>query len=128
MFWLLLLLAVVLAVLEVLASRRNRAVRSSGQAGPRWNAAHRWRWAFGVPLAVASVFVSYPAAGATETYWVTGFPFMAAAFDQAGRDYVGPFTPFAFAANAAIWFFFPSLFLWGWTWFVRRSSPGEISN
>lgn len=127
MFWLMPIIGLALASIEALAARHNRATRASGETTPSWVTVHRWRWVVGIPFAVLSAFVIYPMSGATESYRVMGFPFMVAVFDQAGRDYVGPFTPFAFAANTAVWYFLPHLFLWAWALLIRHTSRGAGS-
>lgn len=78
-----------------------------GMAHSKWQQAYRWRWLIGIPFAVASAFIIYPMAGETEAYKVMGFPLFVAAFYEAGRDYVGPFTGPFFIGNAVIWYFLP---------------------
>jgi hypothetical protein len=113
-------LAIILGALEILAERANsRTRRYISAKHPRWAVVHRWRWALGVVLGIASVFVFYPLTGGDGVYRIFGFPFMTVAFDAAGSDYVGPLTPAALLANGGLWFFLPSLFLWCWGWAIR---------
>jgi hypothetical protein len=121
MFWLLMLAGLVVVAAEVFAGRRNLRTRKAGHAGTSWLVLYRWRYLVGVPFGVASAFFRYPVARGTETFHIVGFPFMAAAFDQAGADYVGPFTGVALLGNAAIWFFIPQLLLWIWALVERRA-------
>ena len=122
MFLFLALVGFVVFWLEIVASQRIRAANAQGYVNPKWHLLFRWRYLVGTFFAVLSVFAQYPMTSTTETYRVIGIPFFVAAFDQAGRDYVGPLTPFAFLGNLVVWFFLPSLFLWAWVSNSRRQS------
>lgn len=121
MFYALLIIAVLLIAAELIAANKNRQIRRANGATVKWQKAYRWRWVIGIPFAVVSVFVSYPMSGDTESYRVFGFPLMVAAFDEAGSDYVGPFTAPAFFANSAIWYFLPQIALYIWSKAVREN-------
>ncbi|MEW5722482.1 MAG: hypothetical protein AB1896_05215 [Thermodesulfobacteriota bacterium] len=124
MFYLLIFVALVLAAAEFAAAWSNRTAYRGNQAPPTWKRFYRWRWLAGLPFAALSVFVSYPLAFGAESYRVIGFPLMAAAFDEAGRDYVGPFTGVFMFINAVLWYFLPSLLLFGWAFILGRR-PGR---
>jgi hypothetical protein len=108
-------LGVVLIVLEVVASRSNRRFAVGLPADSRWLMVYRWRFPIGVPLAIASAFVSYPLTGGGEQYQVSGFPFLVMAIDQRGWDYVGFMSIPFFVVNCLIWLFLPTLGLWVWS-------------
>ena len=122
MFYTLIAVAALIIAGEIYAAKKNRAILREGVPPKKWQQAYRWRWLIGVPFAVASAFVSYPMAGETETYKVMGFPLFVAAFDEAGRDYVGPFTGPFFIGNAVIWYFLPQVALFAWAKLGRRSA------
>jgi hypothetical protein len=90
--------------------RSRNAANPSGKFAKWWRAA---RW-LGLGLAAASWpltgVMAYPYAGATgKPGHVAGVPFMAAYFDEQGRDYVGTQTLVAVLANAVFWYLFPRL-------------------
>lgn len=114
LFYSLLLLSVILIVAEVISAKKNRATRLGNSANEVWNKIYRWRWLVGIPFAVLSTVIYYPISGETESYRIMGFPLMVAAFDEAGRDYVGPFTGPSLFGNAVIWYFLPHLALFAW--------------
>lgn len=122
MFYALLLIAALMIAVEVLAAKTNRRIRRKGLASPKWEKAYQWRWVFGIPSAVLSAFVFYPMPGVPELSQVMGFPLMVAAFDEAGHDYVGPFTVPSFFANIAIWYFLPQVALLVWAKIVEPSN------
>lgn len=117
-------LGVVLIVLEVVASRSNRRFAVGQSSESRWLLLYRWRLPIGVPLAIASAFVSYPLTGGGEQYQISGFPFLVMAIDQRGWDYVGLMSIPFFVVNSLIWLFLPTLGLWVWS---RRRKPGAKS-
>ena len=108
---LLLLIALIIVVGEIVAAKKNRFIKENGNASTSWLKVYRWRWVVGLLFVIASVFVYYPMLGETESYRVMGFPLMAAVFDEAGRDYVGPFTVPFLLGNAIIWYFIPHFIL-----------------
>ena len=122
MFYALIVVAILIVAIEVFAAKRNRMVQKEGLAAAKWKQVYRWRWLIGIPFAVASAFVSYPMAGETESYKVMGFPLFVAAFDEAGRDYVGPFTGPFFVGNAVIWYFLPQVILYVWVKLRRQNN------
>ncbi|MBE7481538.1 MAG: hypothetical protein HS104_16350 [Polyangiaceae bacterium] len=90
---------------------RSRSAADPSSAFTRWWRIARW---IGLALAVASWpltgFMAYPYAGANgRPGHVAGIPFMAAYFDDQGRDYVGTQTMVAVLANAVFWYLFPRL-------------------
>lgn len=99
-------------VLAAFAWRSNRRFGASGAASQSWFRARRISRLAALSLAAASFFVSFPHRAESETYRVLGFPFVAAAFDEAGRDYVGPLTAPAMLANAVFFALLPQLALW----------------
>ena len=121
MFYALLAIAALMIIGEIFSAMANRRVRREGFGSEKWDTAHRWRWILGVPFVILSVFITYPMAGDTAGYTVVGFPLMVAAFDEAGHDYVGPFTAPSFLANALIWYFLPQIMLFIW---ARAPKPG----
>ena len=89
----------------------SRSAADPASTFTRWWRISRW---LGVALAVASWpltgFMAYPYAGANgKPGHVAGIPFMAAYFDEQGRDYVGTQTMVAVLANAVFWYLFPRL-------------------
>jgi len=111
-----------IAIGEFFAARSNRFAFKQAQASALWLRVYRWRWLVGVLFAIASAFIYYPMTGGEERYRVMGLPFMVAAFDSAGRDYVGPLTTPSFLANAAIWFFLPHVAFFSWR-FASGTKP-----
>ncbi len=99
-------------VLAAIAWRANRRFGASGAASQSWLRARRISWMASLFLAAASCFVSFPHRAESETYRVFGFPFFAAAFDEAGRDYVGPLTAPAMLGNAVFFALLPQFALW----------------
>ena len=90
---------------------RSRCAADPSSAFSRWWKIARW---LGLALAVASWpltgFMAYPYAGTNGNPGrVAGIPFMAAYFDEQGRDYVGTQTMVAVLANAVFWFLVPRL-------------------
>jgi hypothetical protein len=125
MYVLIFILGVILIALEVLASQSNRHVAAAlPSSHSRWRFAYRWRFLVGVPLAVASAFISYPLSGGEDQYQVHGFPFMVMAIDQRGWDYVGILSVPFLVLNGLIWLFLPSLVLWC----LARGSTRAIKN
>src|SRR5438046_3135780 len=116
----LLAVGLLIAIGEFFTARSNRYAFKQGQASALWLRVYRWRWLIGVLFAIASAFVYYPMTGGGERYRVMGFPLMVAAFDSAGRDYVGPLTTPSLIANAAIWFFLPQFVLFFWRVFSGK--------
>ena len=116
-----------IAIGEFFSARSNRSTFTQAQASAVWLRVYRWRWVIGVLFAIASAFIYYPMTGGEERYRVMGFPFMVAAFDSAGRDYVGPLTTPSFLANAAIWFFLPhvAFFLWRFAGGTKPQTPNQ---
>ncbi|MEJ0040246.1 MAG: hypothetical protein WDO68_30170 [Gammaproteobacteria bacterium] len=115
MYLVILITAVAYIALEIYAARRNRTFIKGVPPKSAWATAYRWRFLVGVPFAGVSVFMGYTLPGASEKYRVIGLPFMVAAFDSAGRDYVGPLSLPSLIANAAVWFFAPGVMLWLWS-------------
>ena len=66
----------------------------------------------GILLGIGSYFLWYPLEGGEDQYRVFGIPFMAYAFDQNGRDYVGALTMPAILLNFLVWSFLPQVFFW----------------
>jgi len=56
-------------------------------------------------------FMGYPFKSGNGKGRVVGIPFMVGYFDNAGRDYVGPFTMPAVIGNGIFWFLFPHVIL-----------------
>jgi len=114
-------LGLVLIALEIVAARKNRRFASGQPRNSRWVVAYRWQLVLGVPLAILSAFAGYPMSGGGEQYHVAGVPFMVAAFDSAGRDYVGPLSLPFLIVNGLLWLCLPTLFLWIWSLFVKSA-------
>lgn len=98
--------------LGIAAWRSNGRSAASGNVARGWLLLRRWAWVLGLVLGGASYFIWYPYDAGTERYRVMGFPFMAAAFDSAGRDYVGSITPLAIIGNFLFFALTPQLMLW----------------
>jgi hypothetical protein len=105
---------------ECFVARSNRSASKQAEVSSAWLHVYRWRWLVGVVFAIASAFIGYPVTDAGERYRVLGVPFLAAAFDSGGRDYVGPLTLPAFVANTVVWFFLPQIVLFCWMVFTGR--------
>ena len=112
---------------ECFAARSNRSASEQAKARSVWLHLYRWRGLVGVVFAIASAFIGYPVSDAGERYRVLGVPFLAAAFDSAGRDYVGPLTLLSFLANALVWFFLPQIVLFCWRIFTgeKPQTPNQ---
>jgi hypothetical protein len=96
----------------VVALRRNRSFAATEQAHKSWVQLRRWSWLVSLALAVGSYFISFSYQAEAEVYRVLGFPFFAAAFDEAGRDYIGPLTVPAMIGNAVFFALLPHIALW----------------
>ena len=128
MYWIFVLIGLAIAALEILAARSNRVTRATSAAPRLWVSIHQARWIWGLSTALLSVFVIYPLPILeAETLRVAGFPFMVGVFGENGRDFVSSpqLAILTLAANALIWFFLPSLFLWVWATFARYNSGGH---
>jgi len=67
----------------------------------------------------------YPVTGNHgQKYILLGIPFVAAAFDDKGADYVSFLTPVFMAANAVFWLLLPQFFLWVWQKIMQRQKGG----
>ena len=109
--WMMGLGTVVLA-LSWWAMRRNRLWRLD-EMPLRWQQWWRFRRLFSYGLAVMSVFLQYPLAGKNgEYYTVHGVPYLVAAFDAQGRDYVGALSLPFMLLNAVFWFLLPHALFW----------------
>lgn len=102
--------------LSVWSWRRNRRLAIADMP-PLWRNLWRLRWVIGVVLGCGSYFLHYPWEGGDGTYTVYGVPFMSFAFDQEGRDYVGPLTIPALIMNFIVWVWLPQPLFW---FFARR--------
>ena len=130
MYWISVLVGLLIAMLEILAARSNRETRADGTASRLWISVHQARWIWGLSPALISLFVIYSVptfnTGA-ENFRVAGLPFIVGVFGQNGRDFVSTLeiVIFTLVANAVVWFFLPSLFLWVWAKCSRRRSEGR---
>jgi hypothetical protein len=122
LYWILLVSGLMVLALEIFASRRNRTTAQAPNVVVAWRFVHKWRLLFGIPLAVASFFMGYPTSGGGEEYKVIGVPFLVAAFDSAGRDYIGLLSVPSLVANALLWLFLPAVALWVWSRFFKWGS------
>lgn len=120
MYWILLVAGLMVLALEIFASRRNHITAQAPDVVAAWRFAHKWLLLFGIPFAVASFFMGYPTSGEGEKYEVIGVPFLVAAFDSAGRDYVGLLSVPSLVANALLWLFVPAVALWVWSRFFNQ--------
>ena len=116
-----LLLGLAFLVSGVLAFVANRrAYRSGAVSLPVWKRMYQWRWLAMVVVGLGVNYFSYPMTGSGgEHYRVIGFPFMAAAFDSNGADYVSSMTPWFFGLDVVTCAFVPDLCLWAWRSFAR---------
>jgi hypothetical protein len=111
-------------ILEIIIFPTNLRTRKAYNTSQRWRQVYRWAWIIGLLLAVSSVFMRYPAKGNHgQQYILIGIPFVAAAFDEKGADYVSSLTPVFMAANALFWLLLPQLFMWGWQ-LIRKQESG----
>jgi hypothetical protein len=117
-----------LLALGVVAFVANHRASKVGALPVFWHRLRRWRWLLTLLLAVGAVFCVYPVTGrAGAHYRVWGFPFMAAAFDSRGLDYVSPLSPLLIGLDVLTWALLPDLFLWCWRVYAsrRRDSTGD---
>ncbi len=122
MFYILIVIAILLIVLEFYSSKQNKKFFSENKNFKVWKKIYKWRWLIGIIFIPISI-IEYPMFGTSNT--VVGFPLITAAFDKAGRDYVGiTTTPFAII-NAIIWFFIIQVILYIWSKFLTK--PSNIS-
>jgi hypothetical protein len=101
---------------------KNRQYAKTPSAPPvGWLSLYRWRWAPALLLGVAAYYFSYSTTGQDgELYKVIGFPFVAAAFDSHGADYVGPLTVPFMLLDVFTWAVLPDLGLLIWRIAGRR--------
>lgn len=120
MFYASIILAILLITSEVIAYRKNKITKSLTYVSTYWSIINRWKWIIGIVLAFLSFCVMYPFPVNEEIITVIGFPLVASALDESGRNYVGPLTmPFAII-NALIWYFIPSIVLMLWTFLYSK--------
>jgi hypothetical protein len=90
----------------------NRRRAASGLASRRWLIARRWSWLVGLLLGIGGYFIAYPMQDDGGTWRVIGFPFIAAAIDPQGADYVSVTTMPAVIGNFLFFLLLPQLVLW----------------
>ncbi len=123
MFYILIVIAILLIGLEFYSSKQNKKLFSENKNFEIWNKIYKWHWIVGFVFVPISI-IEYPMFGTSNT--VVGFPLIIAAFDEAGRDYVGiTTTPFAII-NAIIWFFMIQIILYIWSRFLTKSSNKSL--
>ncbi len=111
-FYFLIIVALFLIFFEIYCSKKNKKYYLENKNSARWNKIYKWRWLIGIVFLPLSL-IEYPMFGTSNT--VVGFPLIIAAFDEAGRDYVGVITvPFAIV-NALIWYFTIHIILCIWS-------------
>lgn len=110
-FYILPLFGILLGVLEVYFSRKNKKFKCSGIATKNWLTLYRYRWLLGLPMAVGAYFLHWTVEKDAGKFTIVGFPFMVVGFDAAGRDYVSSFTIPAAFLNALIWYSFSHVIL-----------------
>jgi len=123
-------LGVILLVLCPIAFVSNLRSRGSTAAiSALWRRVYWWRWVLAIPLGIAGYFGTYTGVGdGGEVYRILGFPFPAAAFDSAGRDYVSPLTPLLLVLDAILLALLPDLFLWIWRRYDQRRNAARAPN
>lgn len=102
-------------MLETTALWQNRKFAKLTPRDRAWQRVYRWRYLFGLVLAIASTFLWYPSLINGERFKVVGLPFVIMLFDQAGKDYIGTLTIPSFLADIVVWLLIPDLLLWIWT-------------
>jgi hypothetical protein len=107
----LMVVGIVVLIASVWAWRRNQRWTVS-EMPSLWKKLWHLRWLVGVALGIASYFMRYSMQGDDGIYTIYGIPFMAYAFDQDGRDYVGALTMPFLAANFVLWLLLPQLVFW----------------
>ncbi|WP_295421297.1 hypothetical protein [Sulfurovum sp.] len=119
MFYFLIFLAIAIIGLEIFSSKQNKKLYFEKNLTKNWNKIYKWRWIIGIIFIPISI-IEYPMFGTQNT--VLGFPLIIAAFDEAGRDYVGiTTTPFAII-NAVIFYFMIQVILYIWSRFIIKTS------
>lgn len=115
LYYLMLLTAVLIVVIELFSSLRNQATFFNNSAGATWNLVYRWRWMVGLPFAVVPAVLSYSISSASGVYELTGFPLVLEAVDEEGVSYPSQMLAPFLAANVAIWYFVPHILLYLWS-------------
>lgn len=112
-------ITVVLLAMSLVAWRWN--IRHREQLKVGWPMAWRWRWPVGIALGVLSVVIGYPQMGDDGIrYFIHGIPMPAFAFDDDGRDYVGPISLPISMIDFATLSLLPQSILW---FLGHRKSP-----
>lgn len=111
MTYVIIILTVAIIISEIMSAVKLKKAYKNNKIEGRLKKLYKWRWLLGAPLAIGSFFTFYTVQGDTEKYRIIGLPIMAAAFDEAGRDYVSPLTGPIMFGNAIFWYFIPWLFL-----------------
>ena len=114
MFYILIIIAVIIAMFEALCASGNHDWEIMEKGSRLWRKCYRWRWVIGLPFVVLSFFISYPLPGKTGTFYVIGFPLAVAARNPEGFDHTGQFTTAFLVVNAVIWYFLPHIILAVW--------------
>ena len=70
-------------------------------------------------------WMGYPININEENWRIVGIPFFVAAFDSAGRDYVGLLTMPSVIANSVFWALLPQLVLLLWAKREKRNGNGK---
>ena len=122
MTYVILTLTVAIIIAEIVAAYKMKKAYKSNNFKKIWRNPYKLRWLFGAPLAIGSFFMTYTIDGETEKYRILGFPIMAAAFDEAGRDYVSPLTGPIMFGNAIFWYFLPWVFLFIWLIYLNKNN------
>lgn len=103
-----------LLIFEIWATIKNIKAKRQTEKTDTMRKHYLRAWLIGIPLGIASAFMWFPIQGNHgQQYKVIGIPFIVAAFDEKGADYVSPLTPIMMGINFGFWFLIPQLYIWG---------------
>jgi hypothetical protein len=106
-------IGLVLLILEIWAVIVNARIWRQFDKSDKRRKYYILAWVIGIPFGIASVFMCYPTSvNHGQQYKTIGIPFLAAAFDENGADYVSPLTPILMGVNFTFWLLFPQLYIW----------------
>ncbi len=115
------ILGLTILVTEIISIIKNYRLKKILTNDATWRKLYWWSWIIGFPLAIASVFMVYGVkSDSGDLYKILGVPFVAGAFDSKGADFVSSLTPVFMLLNMTFWFLTPQLYMWVWSFRVRK--------
>lgn len=117
-------IGLLLLAVEVAATARMARAHPAWLPPRKRRAAKWFSWLAGLTLATASLafptLLGYHLESPSGPYRIVGIPFMVAAFDSHGADYVGPLTLPAALVNAVVWLMLPITLFAAGCWQLER--------